>query len=86
MFRYKLQNSLAVINGDGTNRLAFAKYCHTQQSVSCGSLKQIVFSDESEFSLTGRVNKQNRLILGTEQPNQVHEVLQHTPSIMFGAQ
>ena len=66
MFPYKLQNSLAMRNGDETIRLAFAEYCHTQLSTSFIFLKGIVFSDECKFSLTGRTNKQNCRIWGTE--------------------
>ena len=69
-------------NWEGTSRLVFAEYCHTQLSTSRSSLKRIIFSDECKFLLSGRVNKQNCRIWGTKRPKQVHEVPQHSPSVM----
>ena len=69
-------------NGDGTNRLAFAEYCRIQISIGRSFPERIVFSGEFKFSPTGRVNKQNCRVWGAERPNQVHEVPQHSPSVM----
>ena len=85
MIPYKQQNYLALRYGDGGSFLGFALYFCTQLSTSRSFLKRTVFS-ECKVLLTGRVNKKKCRVWGTEQPNQMHEVLLHLFPLWFGAQ
>ena len=81
-YPYKLQMGTQLSDEDKINRVSFATFSRSKLSNNSAFLKQIVFSDECHFSLSGRVNKQNCRIWGTERPQVVYEAPQSAPSIM----
>ncbi len=82
LYPYKLQMSTALTEHHKTSRFNFAQNCRTELRNDAGYLERIIFSDECKFSLSGKVNKQNCRIWGTERPNQVYETLHNSPSVM----
>jgi len=44
-------------------------------------LRRICFSDEATFYVNGRVNWHNCRILGTQQPNEIHEYVRCSPKV-----
>ncbi len=74
--------STALTEHHTTSRFNFAQNCRTELRNDGGYLERIIFSDECKFSLSGKVNKQNCRIWGTERPNQVYETLHNSSSVM----
>ena len=83
LYPYKLQTSTALTEQHKSSRLNFAQYCRRELRRDTGYLERIIFSDECKFSLSGKVNKQNFRIWGTERPNEVYETLHNSPSVLI---
>ena len=79
---YKLQMSLALSDTDKWQRLEFAHHGGRELKNDTRYLKRIIFSDECHFSVSGRLNKRNSRVWGTERPTEVHEVRRHSPTVM----
>ncbi len=82
LYPYKLQMSTALTEHYKISMFNFARNCRTELRNDAGYLERIIFSDECKFSVSGKVNKQNCRIWGTERPNQVYETLHNSPSLM----
>ena len=82
VFPYKLQIGTQLSNDDKQARVQYAQYSLSKLAADPDFLKKVIYSDECSFSLSGRVNKQNCRIWGTERPQEVYEVPQGARSVM----
>lgn len=71
---YKIQLTQELKPADHGKRCRFAQWVLARQAENENFTKQIIFSDEAHFHLSGYVNKQNCRIWGDENPR---ETVQH---------
>lgn len=77
---YRIQLLQALHEGDKVRRVQFCEFIQSQmtdddeENDDRDLVSRIVFSDEATFHLSGKVNRHNVRIWGTEQP---HQIVQH---------
>ena len=81
MFPYKLQIVQALLPHDKPKGVAFAVDMLDSIDNDNNFLDNVIFSDESTFHLSGKVNRHNCRIWGTENPPVVHEHERDSPKV-----
>lgn len=77
---YRLQLLQQLRDGDREKRLAFCVDIQTRLEED-GFIDRLIFGDESTFHLSGKVNKHNVRIWGTENPREIVEHERDSPKL-----
>lgn len=77
MHAYKIQFVQQLKPADHQKRRQFCEWIEERLAVDENFAKNIIFSDEAHFHLSGFVNKQNCRIWGNENPRVTHEHQMH---------
>jgi len=78
---YKIQLKQEIKPDDRPKRVDFATFMLNTIDEDETFLQRICFSDEAAFYVNGCVNQHNCCILGTQQPNEIHEYVQGSPKV-----
>ena len=78
---YKLQLLQHLKRTDKTKRATFCMDMQENIDNEDGFLEKVIFSDEATFHLSGKVNKQNVRIWGTENPREFVEHMRDSPKV-----
>ena len=81
MYPYKLQIVQAITQDDRVARKEFAVTMLRRMEQYSNFLEQIIFSDESTFHVSGKVNKHNVRIWGSENPHVTGEYVRDSPKV-----
>jgi transposase len=81
MTPYKLQILQHLREDDKIKRLDFCSEMLQRNEEDDNFCERIIFSDESTFHLSGKVNKQNVRIWGTEHPRETVEHVRDSPKV-----
>lgn len=81
LFPYRLTVLQALKESDYGKRYAYALQIITFILQTVGFLKKVIFSDEATFSVSGKVNKQNVRIWGSEKPHAIREHERDSPKV-----
>ena len=81
MFPYKLRIVQQLEARDYVARRAFAAWCLENLESDENFMSRIIFSDECVFHVSGKVNKHNVRIWGTERPHDTREHEAHSPKV-----
>lgn len=82
LFPYKLQMLQKISDTDKVKRISFSQYYRNELGNDSRILKQVLFSDECKFSISGQVNKQSCRTWGLERPQEVCKGPHNSPSII----
>ena len=77
LYPYRLQTNQTLTVDDKENRVSFARFLLS----GVVDLESILWSDESYFSISGRVNRHNSIVWGSEKPREVIETDIHAPKV-----
>lgn len=78
---YHLQLLQHLSDGDKTRRLDFCLQLQEKMSLDEGFLDKIIFTDEATFHISGKVNRHNVRIWGTENPKAYVEHVRDSPKV-----
>ena len=81
MIPYKIQMLQRLSEGDKNKRCDFCESVLGRCDDEEGFMDRIIFSDESTFHISGKVNKQNVRIWGTEKPTIPLEHVRDSPKV-----
>ena len=81
MKSYKLQLLQHLRKTDKTKRATFCMEMQEKIDNEDDFLEKVIFSDEATFHLSGKVNKQNVRIWGTENPREFVEHMRDSPKV-----
>lgn len=78
---YKIQRVQALMPDDRPRRVEFANLIHEKILEDSEFLNRIMFSDEATFHVSGKVNRHNVRIWGSENPRVLHEEVRDSPKV-----
>ena len=81
LYAYKVQMLQALQPNDMTRRKEFAKNMLQRISEDEAFLKRVCFSDEATFHVSGKLNKHNVRIWGSENPHASRELQRDSPKV-----
>ena len=81
LYAYKVQMLQALQPNDMTRRKEFAKNMLQRISEDEAFVKRVCFSDEATFHVSGKLNKHNVRIWGSENPHASRELQRDSPKV-----